>query len=99
MSKKIIRNGFEISLLNFILKIIISNDFLWCIIDFHIFFLFFFFITYNDGKSKVWRRNIIKDLRNLFRPGKLKQLKIKYLDILRIFLSIKEKKVIINQQE
>ena len=38
--------------------------------------------------------NIIKDIRNLFRhkKKKLKQLKIEYLVILRIFLSIKKKK-------
>ena len=41
--------------------------------------------------------NIIKDIRNLFRlEKKLKQLKIEYLETLRIFLSIK-KKIIINQ--
>ena len=64
--------------------------------------------------------NIIKDIRNLFRPKKelnytaikdignlfrlekekkkLKKLKIEYLEILRIFLSMKKKKkIIINQ--
>ena len=42
----------------------------------------------------------IKDIRNLFRLGKkLKQLKIEYLEILRIFLSMEKKKIIINQKE
>ena len=40
----------------------------------------------------------IKDIRNLFRQKKkLKQLKLQYLEILRIFLSMKKKKIIINQ--
>ena len=44
---------------------------------------------------------IIKDIRNLFRLKKrLKELKIQYLEILRIFLSMKKKKkIIINQYE
>ena len=42
----------------------------------------------------------IKDIRNLFRLGKkLKQLKIEYLEMLRIFLSMEKKKIIINQKE
>ena len=40
----------------------------------------------------------IKDVRNLFRlEKKLKQLKIEYSEILRTVLSIKKKKIIINQ--
>ena len=40
----------------------------------------------------------IKDIRNLLRQKKeQKQLKIEYLEILRIFLSIKKKKLLINQ--
>ena len=41
----------------------------------------------------------VKDMRNLFRiEKKLYQLKIEYLEILRIFLSMKKrKKIIINQ--
>ena len=41
----------------------------------------------------------IKDIRSLFRvKKKLKELKIQYLQILRIFLSIKKKKkIIVNQ--
>ena len=35
------------------------------------------------------KENIINDLRNLYRQEKLNQLKIKYLEILRTFLSIK----------
>ena len=31
-----------------------------------------FFIIYNDGKSIVWRKKIIKDMRNLFRLKKVK---------------------------
>ena len=38
----------------------------------------------------------IKDIRNLVRQKKLKQLKIEYLEIKIIFLSIK-KKIVINQ--
>ena len=39
----------------------------------------------------------IKDTRNLFRrEKKLKQLTIEYSEILRIFLSMKKKKIIIN---
>ena len=38
----------------------------------------------------------IQDI-NLFRQKKKKQLKIEYLEILRIFLSMKKKKIIINQ--
>ena len=34
------------------------------------------------------KENIINDLRNLYRQEKLNQLKIKYLEILRTFLSI-----------
>ena len=30
----------------------------------------FFFITYNEGKSKAWKGKIIKDIRNLSRPKK-----------------------------
>ena len=52
--------------------------------------------------------NIIKDIRNLFRikieqnytaikDKKLRQLKIEYFEVLRIFLSIKKKKTIIKQ--
>ena len=41
----------------------------------------------------------IKDVRNLFRlEKKLKQLKTEYLQILRIFLSMKTKKLIIINQ-
>ena len=41
--------------------------------------------------------NIIKDIRNLFRlKKKLKQLKTEYLEILRIYLSMKKKKIIIS---
>ena len=43
------------------------------------------------------KENIINDLRNLYRQEKLNQLKIKYLEILRTFLSIKQKKIIMNQ--
>ena len=40
----------------------------------------------------------IKDIRNLFRPkNKLKQLEIEYWKILRIFLTMKKKKIIRNQ--
>ena len=40
--------------------------------------------------------NIIKDIRNIFRlEKKLKELKIEYLQILKIFVSLK-KKIIIN---
>ena len=40
----------------------------------------------------------IKDKRNRFRQGKkLKQLKIEYFEILRIFLSMKKKKIITNK--
>ena len=41
----------------------------------------------------------IKDIRNRFRlKNKLKQLKIEYLQVLRMFLSMKKKKkIIINQ--
>ena len=42
-------------------------------------------------------KNLITDIRNLFRlEKKLKQLKIRYLKILRIFVSMKKKKIIIN---
>ena len=42
----------------------------------------------------------IKDIRNGFKlKKKLKQLKIEYLDILRIFFSMKKKKNITNQYE
>ena len=45
----------------------------------------------------------IKDIRNLFRleKKKLKKLKIEYLEILRIFLSMKKKRkqIIINQKD
>ena len=42
--------------------------------------------------------NIIKDIRNHFRlKKKLKQLKTEYLEILRIYLSMKKKKIIISQ--
>ena len=44
--------------------------------------------------------NIIKDIRNLFtQKKKMKQLKIEYSEVLRIFLSMnkKKKKIIINQ--
>ena len=37
----------------------------------------------------------IKDIRNFFRLEK-KQLKMEYLEILRIFLSMKKKKIVIN---
>ena len=41
----------------------------------------------------------IKDLRNIFRlEEETKQLKIEYLEILRIFLSMKKKKIIINSR-
>ena len=43
--------------------------------------------------------NIIKDIRNIFRlEKKLKELKIEYLRILKIFVSLK-KKIIINHEE
>ena len=32
-----------------------------------------FVLTYNNGKSKTWRENIIKDVGNLFRLEKLKK--------------------------
>ena len=42
--------------------------------------------------------NAIKVIRNLFRhKKKLKQLMVEYLEVLRIFLSIKKKKIITNQ--
>ena len=43
--------------------------------------------------------NMTEDIRNLFREKKekLKELKMKYLEILKVFLSIKKKnKIIIN---
>ena len=42
----------------------------------------------------------IKDIRNAFRHKrkKLKELKIEYLKILRVFLSMKKKKIIINRK-
>ena len=41
----------------------------------------------------------IKVIRNLFRQKRtLKQLKVEYLEILRIFLSMKKKKIIINNK-
>ena len=40
---------------------------------------------------------IIKDIRNLFRLKKNQITCIEYLEILRIFLSMKKKKTIINQ--
>ena len=39
----------------------------------------------------------IKDIRNLFKQEKNKAIRIEYLEILRTFLSIKKKKIIINQ--
>ena len=49
-------------------------------------------------KEKELNYTAIKDIRDLFRQKKkLKQLKIEYLEILRIFLSMKKKKVIINK--
>ena len=42
--------------------------------------------------------NAIKVIGNLFRhKKKLKQLMVEYLEVLRIFLSIKKKKIITNQ--
>ena len=43
------------------------------------------------------KKKIINNLKNLYRQEKLNQLKIKYLEILRTFLSIKQKKIIMNQ--
>ena len=52
-----------------------------------------FFITYNGGKSKACKRNIIKDVRNLFRLKKeLNYTVIK--DIRNIFKLEKETKAI-----
>ena len=49
-------------------------------------------------KKKEPNNAAIKDIRNLVRQKKnLKQLKIEYLEILRIILSMKKKKIIINQ--
>ena len=50
-------------------------------------------------KSRPQEKNIIRYIRNLFRlEKKLKLLKI-YSEIFRIFLSLKKKKIIINQYE
>ena len=50
--------------------------------------------------KKELNQTAIKDLRNLFRKKKKqKQLKIEYLEILRKLLSMKKKKIIINQYE
>ena len=40
------------------------------------------------------KENIINDLRNLFRQERLNQLKIKYLGILRTFLSKSRRKLL-----
>ena len=48
-------------------------------------------------RKKKLNYSPIKDIRNIFRQKKkLKQLRIEYLEILRIFFSMK-KKIIINQ--
>ena len=48
--------------------------------------------------KKELNYSAIKDIRNPFRKKKkLKQLKIEYLEILGIFLSMKKEKIIINQ--
>ena len=39
----------------------------------HFIFLIIFVTTYNDGKSTIWTKNIIKDVRNLFKLGNLKK--------------------------
>ena len=49
-------------------------------------------------KEYLEEEKIIKDIRNLSRLGKLKELKVEYLVILRIFFSMK-KKININQRE
>ena len=50
------------------------------------------------GSLSLEEENKIKDIRNLFSlKKKIKQLKIEYSEILRIFLGMK-KKIIINQQ-
>ena len=49
--------------------------------------------------KKELNYTVVKDIRNLLRleRNKLKQLKIEYLETLRIFLSMKKKKIIINK--
>ena len=40
---------------------------------------------------------IIRDIRNLFRLEKIKQLNAEYLEILKMFQNMKKKKIIIKQ--
>ena len=49
--------------------------------------------------KKELNYTVVKGIRNLLRleRNKLKQLKIEYLETLRIFLSMKKKKIIINK--
>ena len=49
--------------------------------------------------KKELNYTVVKDIRNLLRleRNKLKQLKIEYLETLRIFLSMKKKEIIINK--
>ena len=50
-------------------------------------------------EDKNMEENMIKNVRNLFRlKKKIKQLNTEYLEILEIFMNMK-KKVVMNQQE
>ena len=75
-----------------ILKIIFFSSILRSIIEFYYLKKFNFFITYNDGKFKAWRRKH-KDVRNLFRLKK-KQSSTTIKDIRNIFRLKKEIKEI-----
>ena len=61
-----------------------------------LFFLKKYFLSQTNKNPRVEEEKIIKDIRNVFRKKKkLKQLNIEYLEILRIFFSMKNKKKII----
>ena len=61
-----------------------------------LFFLLKYFLSQTNKNPRAEEEKIIKDIRNVFRKKKkLKQLNIEYLEILRIFFSMKNKKKII----
>ena len=61
-----------------------------------LFFLKKYFLSQTNKNPRAEEEKIIKDIRNVFRKKKkLKQLNIEYLEILRIFFSMKNKKKII----
>ena len=83
--------------LNYLKAVLFLNAFLRSVIDLFFVFCFLFFITYNNGNFKSWRRKH-KGIRNLVRLEKVTEaIKGRILRDVKNLFEHEEKKIIVNQ--